>query len=501
MHGRKLINGGENMTAYKVKLGKAGIGVDLGDGSERAEYVNQDYILSQLRRPHRCINLMYTYYPNDKQWPARISEACKDMNVSFAWDYPYDDYFPYGANGEPFNQMRDIRKHGQDVMLTLTMDTKVSNDQLLKIAKDLKPFGHLRLRINHECNGNWFTHNKRNSYKEIGAFFERAAKIIKTETPNISLVFCAGINEEGKAGVPYQQEFTCAYQAADIYSCDKYLALHYGWPYDIAEPGGGQYTVDDTTNVFNAFKRTEAHLSKLFGKKRFILGEFNTDGDVTGGIMQPDSIKKFYELAAKDSEQFLDGISMYQFRDKGRLGLEIQDPNNDSVGIRQPLLDEYRKIINEEPFTPVIERISDDEASFPANLRWGSFEDSEGIEIPLKIEKLPAFFEMTFDEENALMIEFLGRWFYKAPGTSVIDMMSVFYEAIWDNNLPEVLKKAKSSAVRIFATPRNGVNFETDSATDKQLCNTSDDILYNYYDTVNNMPNIRIGYEPCGVVN
>ena len=487
------------MAAYKIHMDRAKIGVDLGDGSERAEYVNQDYILSVLRRPHRFINLMYTYYPNDEQWPARISEACKDMEVSFAWDYPYDDYFPYGANGEPFNQMKDVRRHGQDVLLTITMDTKVTDDQLRKIAKDLKPFGRMRLRVNHECNGNWFTHNKRNSYEEIGKFFERTAKVIKAEAPNISLIFCAGFIEDNEEKVPYEEEFTCAYNATDIYSCDKYLALHYGWPYDVAEAGGGSYFGDDSERIYKMFKRTEGYLAKNFGKKKFILGELNTDGDVTGGIKQPDSIKNFYAMAAKDEPGFLDGISMYQFRDKGRLGLEIQDPNNASVGIKQPLLDEYRNIISEEAFSPVISRVEEAPVAFPAKLRWGSFEDSDGIEVPVNIEKLPAFFEMSFDKENALMIEYLGRWFYKAPGVETIDMMSVFYEALWDNKLEEVLEKAKNSSVRIFATPKDGTNFDGD--IDASVMNgEKEDIIYNYYDVIKAEPKIRLRYEGCSIV-
>ena len=51
----------------KVKLTPAACGLDLGDGSERAEYVNQDYILNTLGRPHRNIGIMYTYYPKDKE--------------------------------------------------------------------------------------------------------------------------------------------------------------------------------------------------------------------------------------------------------------------------------------------------------------------------------------------------------------------------------------------------------------------------------------------------
>ena len=90
---------------------------------------------------------MYCYYPLDEQWPARISEAMKDANVSFQWDYPYDDDFTYkgGLGGtlddEPFTCMRDVRRHGQDVTLTLTIDPHVSDEQLAAIGDDLRTFG------------------------------------------------------------------------------------------------------------------------------------------------------------------------------------------------------------------------------------------------------------------------------------------------------------------------------------------------------------------------
>ena len=157
----------------KVMLGAAKCALDLGDGSERGEYVSQDYILRKLGRKHRNIGLMYTYYPYDKEWPQRISVACKDMEIHFQWDYPYDDYFPYtGATGVPtnepvFEQMRDVRRHGQDVSLTLTIDCKCDDEKLVNIAKELKYFGRMKLRINHECAGDWFTHNQRYSFKEI----------------------------------------------------------------------------------------------------------------------------------------------------------------------------------------------------------------------------------------------------------------------------------------------------------------------------------------------
>ena len=102
------------------------------------------------------------------------------MNITFQWDYPYDDYFPYKGgiggttDGEPFTFMKDIRKHGQDVTLTLTIDCSLDDEYLRQIAREIKPYGRMKIRINHECQGNWFTHNQRYSYEEIGKFFVKS---------------------------------------------------------------------------------------------------------------------------------------------------------------------------------------------------------------------------------------------------------------------------------------------------------------------------------------
>ena len=103
------------MEVYRIHMGKAKCAVDLGDGSERGEYVDQDYILAKMGRPHRSISLMYCYYPLDEGWPGRASVVHASPDVSFAWDFPYDDYFTYkgglggSTEGEPFEYMREIR--------------------------------------------------------------------------------------------------------------------------------------------------------------------------------------------------------------------------------------------------------------------------------------------------------------------------------------------------------------------------------------------------------
>lgn len=476
-----------NSILKKVYLKPAPCGLDLGDGSERAEYVNQDYILHTLGRPHRNINIMYTYYPKDKEWPQRISEACKDMDIHFQWDYPYDDYFPYegglgkNTDGQPFEQMRDIRRHGQDVTLTLTIDCSLSEEYLRAIAKDLRTFGRMRLRINHECAGDWFTHNQRFTHEQIGDFFVKFSKIVKEEAPNVSTVFCAGavkdINDPDSE-VGYEKEYTKAYQEADIWSMDCYLALHYGWPFDVCEKGSDSYAVTPIETFYKRLELSAMRFKRINNgvSRPLVVSEFNTDGDVTGPMHQGESVKKFVErLKEGHAEEWFGGFTMYQFRDRGRLGLEIEDPNNKAVGIGQPLLKEYKEIMSDSFFLPRLEE--QEEIHLPQTLRWGGAEDAEGISMDVLLEKTPEFFEIEFEEPLNLMIEMNGKWFYKAPETNRIDVMAAFFE--------NPVKEKTMLKLRIFAPPAGG---ENDSSQGEDWWN-------NYYCCMNKLPKLRIRYE------
>ena len=105
--------------AYKLHMGPAPCAVDLGDGSERGEYVCQITYWINWAGPHRSINLMYCYYPLMKVGRRERANWKTNKNVTFQWDYAYDDYFPYtggiggSTDGEPFISMKDVRKHGQ----------------------------------------------------------------------------------------------------------------------------------------------------------------------------------------------------------------------------------------------------------------------------------------------------------------------------------------------------------------------------------------------------
>ena len=424
---------------------------------------------------------MYTYYPHDQEWPARISEAWKDRKVSFQWDYPYDDYFPYDVNGQPFEQMKDIRRHGQEVLLTLTLDCALSDEELRTIARQLRPYGRMMLRINHECCGTWFQHNKRYTYAQVGAFFVRFAGIIKEEAPNVRTIFCGGWGLEDGT-VEQEAAFKDCYAAADIWSCDCYPALHYAWPYGVAEKGGEGFKVEIIGQDVEQFRRTYKRACELAGQaKPMTTAEFNTDGDVTGPRHQAESVVRFAHYWRDHRVDWFKAISMYQFRDRGRLGLEIEDPNNKAVGIEQPLLRHYRDEVLHDPyFMPVFEE--GEEAAFPAALRWGSSEDADGLAIPIHFEQNPEFCEMTVSQEIGLMVELNGRWFYKAPGTKTIDLMSAFFD--------KPLVGPCTLTMKLFAPPADGLNVD----------DGSEDWAVNYRATLTEAPQMRIRYEVPGTV-
>ncbi len=470
--------------AYSVKMGPAKCAVDLGDGSERGEYVNQDYILSKMGRPHRSINLMYCYYPYDEQWPGRISEVMKDANVSFQWDYPYDDYFPYkgGLGGnledEPFNFMRDIRRHGQDVTLTITMDPHLDDERIIAIAKDLRTFGRLFLRVNHEATGNWFSFNKRASYQEVADFFCRVTRIVHEYAPNVKMILCLdGVKSLDATEIIKQKEFSQAVRETDIFSIDRYMALHWGWPYDIAEPGGSSHSRSSVKTIYGLTKLAFELYKKICDgqAKPMVMSEFNADGDVVGPYDQCDMVKEFCDILVEENADWFSGFTFYQFRDRGRLGLEIQDVNNADVGIEQPVMKTYKEIIHNDYFKPSMTQ--GEELSFPVTLRWGSSEDAEGICVPIHFEGKPHFCELYFEDDSNLMLELNGKWFYKSPKAKFVDLMPEFFETPVEGECDMTLK--------IFAPPASGEN-------DLSI----EDGMYNSYATIEKLPKIRILYTP-----
>lgn len=476
------------MDIKKFVLTPAKCAVDLGDGSERGLYVNQDYILNKLDRPHRGISLMYCYYPLDETWPKRAQDAFKDQDVKFAWDYPYDNYFPYtgglngSSDGEVFKRMQDIRKHGQDIILTLTVDPHVSDDHIIAIAKDLRPYGRLLLRMNHECTGDWFTFNKRCSYQEVADFFVRFTNIIHEYAPNVQMILCAGtVTDETAPKIEKEEEFIEAVRATDIFSMDQYMALNWGWPFEVAEVDNFQHKRATVKEVYQNTKNTFKRLVEICNGnvKPMVMSELNADGDVTGAYEQAMMVKDFCDYIKNDPERWFSGFTLYQFRDDGRLGLEITDPNNSDVGIEQPLLKVYKDIINDDFFKPELKDLG--EVQMPVTLRYGSSEDAEGISIPLDFEGDPVFAEANFDNsllDANLMFEINGKWFYKAPGVKCIDFMSAFYN--------KRLTGPCRINLNIIAPPSLGINED----------NGKSDWDVNYYTQLKELPNIRLRFRP-----
>ena len=473
---------GENMEQiFRLHMGKAPLALDLSDGSERAEYVNQDYILHLLGRPHRNINLMYTWYPLDKDWPARMSELYKGKEINSVWDYPYDDYFPF--DGSAYECMKDVRRHGQDVTLTLTADCLIPDEMLREMAISFRPFGRMRLRINHECMGNWFTHNKRYSFQEIADFHVRFTRIIHEEAPNVKTIFCAGFAVEDNAPVDCEEYFLEAYKTADVWSADRYIALHYGWPLDTAEKGkeDGSFNYQTIEKTYMDFFYTHKRLCEQTGQdKPVVMSELNADGDVVGAFHQGDVIRRFVDKIRDEKASWFEALTMYQFRDCGRLGLEVQDPNNSSVGIAQPMLKEYKELLKDPFVQPLMEQ--GESVSLPFTFRWGGAEDADGLAIPLHFDKCPEFCELNFEDDLSLMLELNGHWFYKAPQTKFVDLMEAFYE--------DRIADGTDLTLRIFATPPDGVNVD----------DGREDWTTDYYATMTKLPTLRLRYEPCGVV-
>ena len=473
-----------NQPLTRIHMGPARVAMDLTDGSERGEYVSQDYILHTLGRPLRSVNLMYCYYPLDAGFPLRARDAFPEREVAFQWDYPYDDYFPYtgGLNGSRtgavFRQMQDIRRHGQDVTLTLTCDPHITDEHLIAIAEDLRPYGRLMLRLNHEATGSWFSFSKRASYEEVAAFFVHASEIIRAHAPNIQTVICiGGIEDPASAEMVREAEFACTLPAADIWSVDKYMALHWGWPFDVAKKGGRSHRRDSFQTVYDLTKRSYRRFTELNGgqTKPMVMSEFNADGDVTGPYEQCDMVDGFFRLLKADPENWLTGINFYQFRDRGRLGLETEDPSDPRCGIAQPVMQTFKSWLRDSMFLP---EITEQEAvQLPVTLRWGGPEDADGLAIPLHLEDNPHFCELYFSDEGNYMLECNGRWFYKAPQTKFVDLMPAFFE--------DAVMTPCDLQIRLFAPPASGKN-EPEHGDD----------LLNSYTAVSSLPEIRIAYDP-----
>ena len=207
-----------------------------------------------------------------------------------------------------------------------------------------------------------------------------------------------------------------------------------------------------------------------------VMAELNADGDVTGPYEQAAMVRNFLDLIREDNATWFTGFTMYQFRDRGRLGLEIEDPNNSEVGIEQPIFKVYKEMIHEDYFMP--QMTIGEEINLPVTLRWGGAEDATGLAIPLHFEKNPTFCEVTFEGDENYMMELNGKWFYKSPQAKTIDLMSAFFE--------KPLTEETDLTLKIFAPPATGENDPSQG----------EDWMENYYTKVEKLPQIRVRFAP-----
>ena len=448
---------------HRVTLCPAACSVDLGVGSERGEFVSQDYILGVLGRPHRAINIIYCYYPFDKGWPNRVSQVFRNRG-GFIWGYPYDDYFPYrgGLGGDPdaevFEQLREIRRHGQDVTFTLTADCALTDDHIRAIARDLRPFGNLRLRVNHECDGTWFQFNRRYSYAEVARFFVRFATIVHEEAPNIRMVSCWGTlaqntiwgahSNNTAESLDHEADLSPTLAAADVWATDRYLALHFGWPFRRCEPSdlGTTYSISTNRDLWKLLETAHGRFCALTGQDKGIeLCEFNADGSVGGRHAQSRRAGSFYRDILRGKPAFLKAITYYQFRDRARLGLEREDPNNREIGNPSPFLPVYKRLIQDPYFLPGEHWTRNGQ---DLGVEWRSSEDSDGLGWKIRLAHRPIFLELLLGKGESLMIRAGHTWYYKKPGVELIDVTPATEQWPLDTPFP----------IRLFAPPPEGTN-------------------------------------------
>jgi hypothetical protein len=338
----------------------------LSNGSERGDFVPMSYIQSKLGRIHDGIQLMKAYYPYDEVWSAKhkVSQVSRKDNVNYAWDYEYEDYHPFDIfeeNSITLKEMEEIKKYGSDIYLTLTIDLSLPDNELIEIVKILNGYGRIFLRINHEANGEWFRYNVFNAYKEVSDFFVRFHRIIKGQSSSIYTVFSltGDIFVPGKIVTDEllrlsESGLKEALQTADYWSVDKYSSLNYGWPFEDISNGKNLFfkqTVEEWWQMLEETYIKMIWLNDLKAKPLF-LNEFNSDSDVDGFENQAKIINRIYDRLATGEYQWLAGITMYQFRDYGGLGLE-----KGSLKEYQslPALDAYRNVIQKFNYDKLID--------------------------------------------------------------------------------------------------------------------------------------------------
>jgi len=430
--------------------------VGITDGSERGDYAPQDHMFKQIGRPHHVVNLMFQYYPDMEGWPTqgvkwRGFYRNNELNKG-------DGYFPLaleegGPWGEFFKrQIEDVRAHGQEPQLTLTLHCDTPDETLIQIAKSLAPYGRMRIRINHECNGIWFYFNQRWSYKQVSDLFIRFHHIIHEYAPHLKTVACwngkgEAYNEpEGKAadgGQLTEDQLGPMFKIADIVSYDQYASLHYGWPNPHFDPAHPDEYFQIPLNVWwDLVDEVHQEMSDLRGEDTPIeIHEINEDAELLGFDGQAQWITKFYAEAINRNYPWLKNITFYMFRDRGGLGLEQEDVENPAIYKELPALPAYKAAIDQDMFKLDIQTgdiVSKDSEPL---MRWVSTSEAKGLSFTYNIPEEAKEIKLALPAQQHLMINMDKQWTIKKAGT---------------DHMTFPLTGQQQAQINIFAPPADG---------------------------------------------
>lgn len=412
----------------------------LSNGSERGDYVDCVAMQKKFTSPHQGIQLMKTFYPNNPKWTTRdkISLVHPNPEVRYAWDYDYDDYHPldvFEIDSASMQQCRQIKLIGADIHLTLTIDTELQDEQLIKIFEKLKPFGLVYLRINHEANGTWFTHNKRSSYKQVSDFFVRCHRLIQIYAPNVKTVF--SLTGDIFVGNQIQSRVTHslarlgldqlgeALAIADYWSIDKYVSLNWGWPHTHPSTSD-QFFLGTVDTWWRLIEETYLLMinSNQGCMKPLFLHEFNSDADVVGDQGQVDAIAEVYNRILSSDFPWLEGICFYQFCDEGGLGLVKKTKD---VLTPTPAFKAYESVIKN--LSPQIETtdclVTDNVFTF----EWKTSLQIKGINVSISDLETNTVYRRKFMNsfsQSIYVVDSKG-WFFVEPESEVDLSDSQFY--------------------------------------------------------------------------
>ncbi len=441
----------------KARLAPPPCTIGITDGSERGDYVAQSHLLDAIGRPHHVVNLMFQYYPDMADWPTQGVKwrgffRNGQLNKG-------DGYFPLvleegGTWGQLYlRQIEDVRSHGQEPQLTLTIHCDTPDETLVRIAKSLAPYGRMRIRINHECNGIWFYFNQRWSYAQVSDFFIRFHNILHEHAPLVQTVACwNGRGEDynkpkgfvSNWGKLTEDQLAPMFRVADIVSYDQYASLHYGWPdpnFDPKKPS--QFFKVPFDSWWTLLDEAYADLCEARGGPiDFEVHEINEDAELVGDAAQARWTTKFYKEVVRRKLPWLRNITFYMFRDRGGLGLEREDVDDPAKFKAVPALAAYRDAIDHPWFAMKAETAERKLEARDLAMKWISPTDAEGREFEFKLPSAARRFSLSLPKASALLVGHGDRWIVKEPGVERVKL--------------ERAAGPKPVRVKIFALPADG---------------------------------------------